>query len=258
MELTKKQINALAKRLIWLAYSWNDHNFDAAHIEARRECAVNGISSEEEAEDAWETLSRRTAEPQPAEPSPAPCSAYNHAEKDATKEGCECRKLSPAPSGDVIERIKAILAREFPALLILHDRLSKEICSIARADLLANPPQEWLDKRDAEWEAAIPQAYVACNPSKTLEQGACFSGIVRARLTPKPVERVTLGSIGAEIDGAVHEALQLPLGGKESDDLFNKVRELSTKYAELRADLAKEAVDGKRTEAVPESVVQVR
>jgi hypothetical protein len=25
----------LARRLLWIAFCWNDHNFDKAHIEAR-------------------------------------------------------------------------------------------------------------------------------------------------------------------------------------------------------------------------------
>jgi hypothetical protein len=46
------QAEAMARRLLWLAYAWNDHNFDAAHIEARREAAKYGIRSFEDA-NAW-------------------------------------------------------------------------------------------------------------------------------------------------------------------------------------------------------------
>ena len=152
--------------------------------------------------DIHKALSRRTAEPQPAEP-------------------------SPAPSGDVIEQIKAILAREFPALPILHGKLSKEIYSVASADLLANPPQEWLDKRDAEWEAAFINSMDSrCDTTAYLRD-------IRARLTPNPVERVTV-TANAEvlIDG-------------KSIGTFVTITD-ALKYASIRrAELAKEAEDAK-------------
>ena len=98
----------------------------------------------------------------------------------------------PAPSVDVETYKKWLWSKGFIA------SRDVDVADVATwmqeyfSDLLANPPQEWLERRDAEWEAAIPQAYIACNPSKTLEQGARFSGIVRASLTRKPVERVTV------------------------------------------------------------------
>lgn len=43
---------SMARRLLWIAYSWNDHNFEAAHIEARKEAAKHGITNFDEA-NAW-------------------------------------------------------------------------------------------------------------------------------------------------------------------------------------------------------------
>lgn len=43
---------ALARRLLWIAYVWNDHNFDYAHREARREAEKHGITNLDEA-NAW-------------------------------------------------------------------------------------------------------------------------------------------------------------------------------------------------------------
>ena len=43
---------AMARRLLWLAFVWNDHNFGAAHDEARKEAARHGITNWDEA-NAW-------------------------------------------------------------------------------------------------------------------------------------------------------------------------------------------------------------
>jgi len=52
-DLTRlQQAEAMARRLLWLAFCWNDHNFDEAHIEARREAEKHGIRSFDEA-NAW-------------------------------------------------------------------------------------------------------------------------------------------------------------------------------------------------------------
>jgi len=44
-ELEKHQqaIQALARRTLWIAYCWNDHNFGPAHVEARKEAERFGI-----------------------------------------------------------------------------------------------------------------------------------------------------------------------------------------------------------------------
>lgn len=42
----------LAYRTLWLAFRWNDHNFKAAHIEAREACARIGIVTDDQA-DEW-------------------------------------------------------------------------------------------------------------------------------------------------------------------------------------------------------------
>lgn len=39
----------LARRLLWIAFCWNDHNFDDAHIEARRTAEECGLKSFEQA-----------------------------------------------------------------------------------------------------------------------------------------------------------------------------------------------------------------
>ncbi|MBV8158883.1 MAG: hypothetical protein JO278_14560 [Dyella sp.] len=42
-------VAALARRCLWLAFVWNDHNFEAAQIEARKEAKRHGINSLEQA-----------------------------------------------------------------------------------------------------------------------------------------------------------------------------------------------------------------
>ena len=37
--------DALARRCLWLAFCWNDHNFGPAHEEARKEALKHGIDS---------------------------------------------------------------------------------------------------------------------------------------------------------------------------------------------------------------------
>lgn len=44
-----EQMLELARRTLWLAYVWNDHNFEAAHIEARKTARQNGIDNLEQA-----------------------------------------------------------------------------------------------------------------------------------------------------------------------------------------------------------------
>lgn len=39
----------LARRCLWLAFCWNDHNFGPAHEQARKEAAKHGIGSMDEA-----------------------------------------------------------------------------------------------------------------------------------------------------------------------------------------------------------------
>lgn len=48
-EINKQAIQALARRCLWIAYCWNDHNFPSAHIMARNEAQQHGIHSLEEA-----------------------------------------------------------------------------------------------------------------------------------------------------------------------------------------------------------------
>lgn len=39
----------LARRLLWIAYCWNDHNFDAPHLEARKTAQQHGIHTLDQA-----------------------------------------------------------------------------------------------------------------------------------------------------------------------------------------------------------------
>lgn len=54
-------LRKLAFRTLWLAYVWNDHNFKAAHLEARATCEALGIGSFDEA-NAWiESINNRVS-----------------------------------------------------------------------------------------------------------------------------------------------------------------------------------------------------
>jgi len=46
-----ESVYALARRCLWIAYVWNDHNFDSAHVEAKREAEKQGITNLDEAND---------------------------------------------------------------------------------------------------------------------------------------------------------------------------------------------------------------
>jgi hypothetical protein len=59
-------VKAMAYRLLWLAFVWNDHNFDAAHKEAREEAKKWGIHSLDEANAFLESLNT----PSPAQAQP--------------------------------------------------------------------------------------------------------------------------------------------------------------------------------------------
>lgn len=48
------QAETMARRLLWIAFCWNDHNFDPAHEHARKETEALGIKSFEDA-NAWLT-----------------------------------------------------------------------------------------------------------------------------------------------------------------------------------------------------------
>ena len=48
-KITNEALVKLARRCLWLAYVWNDHNFDAAHACARKTAEDVGIESFEEA-----------------------------------------------------------------------------------------------------------------------------------------------------------------------------------------------------------------
>jgi len=48
-KITNEALVKLARRCLWLAYVWNDHNFDAAHVCARKTAEDVGIESFEEA-----------------------------------------------------------------------------------------------------------------------------------------------------------------------------------------------------------------
>lgn len=44
-----EKLQQLARRTLWIAYCWNDHNFEAAHLQARKEAEAAGIHTFEEA-----------------------------------------------------------------------------------------------------------------------------------------------------------------------------------------------------------------
>lgn len=48
-KITNEALVKLARRCLWLAYVWNDHNFDAAHTCARKTAQDVGIKSFDEA-----------------------------------------------------------------------------------------------------------------------------------------------------------------------------------------------------------------
>lgn len=47
----RERLIPLARRALWIAYTWNDHNHDPAHICARQEAEKLGLNSIEEAND---------------------------------------------------------------------------------------------------------------------------------------------------------------------------------------------------------------
>lgn len=49
MREENEKLQALARRTLWIAYCWNDHNFEAAHLQARKEAEAAGIHTFEEA-----------------------------------------------------------------------------------------------------------------------------------------------------------------------------------------------------------------
>lgn len=49
-DVTTEPTYQMVRRLLFLAFCWNDHNFEAAHIEARNEAAKWGINSMEDAQ----------------------------------------------------------------------------------------------------------------------------------------------------------------------------------------------------------------
>lgn len=53
----------LAHRLLWIAFVWNDHNFEAAHIVARKTAATWGITSFDEANAYLESKRAPAAQP---------------------------------------------------------------------------------------------------------------------------------------------------------------------------------------------------
>lgn len=55
---------SLARRLLWIAFCWNDHNFDAAHITARRTAEACGITSFEQANE-WLAAKSSASTPTP-------------------------------------------------------------------------------------------------------------------------------------------------------------------------------------------------
>lgn len=123
---------------------------------------------------------------------------------------------SPAPSGDTFDVLRDTIIK------LRHE--NEKI----RADLLAHPPAEWLD----EVEDAINR-----EGERTSWQGfgaeTSFSVAVRARLTPKPVERVTVGGLTVYLDGECKYSF--------ADGPFSECKKNAERYAAgLRAELEKQ------------------
>jgi type II secretory pathway component PulL len=57
------KLQSLARRTLWLAYVWNDHNFGPAHQEARTEAKKNGIESFEQANEFLESCLAQQSAP---------------------------------------------------------------------------------------------------------------------------------------------------------------------------------------------------
>lgn len=89
-----------------------------------------------------------------------------------------------------VENLVRTLKKRNDELEAQLQQAQEEHRAMARADLLANPPAEWLEKRDAEWESAIISHFSA--GSIPVGQPEANLKLIRARLTPKPVERVTV------------------------------------------------------------------
>lgn len=67
----------LARRTLWIAYCWNDHNFEAAHKEARRTAEECGINSFDDANDWLKKLPKApSTEKVSQEPDPQLCRFY--------------------------------------------------------------------------------------------------------------------------------------------------------------------------------------
>lgn len=64
LEKAQGPLLALARRCLWIAYAWNDHNFDAAHICAKRQAVAAGIASFEQANDWIEDMDAALAQAQ--------------------------------------------------------------------------------------------------------------------------------------------------------------------------------------------------
>ena len=51
ISFSESTLCALARRCLWIAYVWNDHNFEAAHKYAQQEANEHGIKSFKQASD---------------------------------------------------------------------------------------------------------------------------------------------------------------------------------------------------------------
>ena len=118
-----------------------------------------------------DVLSRRAVPQSAAEPSPAlPC---DHSWRINTGGVCpKCEQFvavapqpiektaepSPAPvdapSEDVIDRMCDAYSEAVNHVYAPHERAMTAAYNAAREHILAHPPAEWLEKRDAEWEKA--------------------------------------------------------------------------------------------------------
>ena len=142
--LTPEQVDQLARRLIFLAFTWNDHNYPAAHKMAREECALVGLTTLAEAKRAYELIGEDTLA---SRRDPAPRPSRKHIPNpilDEIPEAFICDDdpaPAPQPAGDVdepmqsneitYEQLAARLTRE----VMLH-AITKHELAVARAHVL--------------------------------------------------------------------------------------------------------------------------
>ncbi len=84
--IPEKARDALARRCLWIAYVWNDHNFRDAYEYAREEAESHGITSFDEANEWLEAKPQSDAVTVPMELANRLVSTDNHVRQTARRE----------------------------------------------------------------------------------------------------------------------------------------------------------------------------